>query len=78
MYNVHCSPSTNVDVGESASVKAEAVIESPKLYNNVSITELNLIANNLANNHKAQVFLSVLWVNFYVLMEYFCASAKKM
>ena len=35
VYNVHCSPSTNVDVGVSASVKADAVFESPKKHNNV-------------------------------------------
>ena len=60
VYNVHCSPSTNIDVGKSASVKADAVVESPKKHKNVLITELNLIAINLANYHVIQAFFSFL------------------
>ena len=60
VYNVHCLPSTNVDVGESASVKADAVVESPKKHKNVLITHLNLTANNFVNYHMVQAFFSFL------------------
>ena len=59
-YNVHCSPSSIVDVGISASVEGDAVVESPKIHNNVLITELNSIANNLANYYTVLVIFSVL------------------
>ena len=47
-------------MGESASVKADAVVESPKKHKNVLITHLNLTAHNFANYHMVQVFFSFL------------------
>ena len=56
-YNVYCSPSSIVDVGVSAAVKADDVVESTKIQSNLLITKLNLTSNNLANYYMAQVIL---------------------
>ena len=54
---MYCSPSSIVDVGVSAAVKADDVVESPKIQSNLLITKLNLTSNNLANYYMAQVIL---------------------